>query len=149
MGHITLLIRDAIHATKAVKGQSVTDFLIEHLDLRTTKLYEDLPDELAEVYMTQTSFEEHVWQLFFDGASRTGPRENIIVGVRVVLVSSQNYVIPHALSTELCSNNVAEYNAPLIGIQITDEIVLKISKRIMIQNSSSRFAGSTKSDMNS
>ena len=34
---------------KAVKGQSVEDFLAEHPDPRATKLYEDLPDEVAEV----------------------------------------------------------------------------------------------------
>jgi len=66
---------------KAVKGQTVTDFLAEHLDLRMTKLYEDLPDEVTEVCLTQTSFEEQVWQLFFDDASRTGPRGNIVAGV--------------------------------------------------------------------
>ena len=32
----------------------------------------DLPDEVAEIYLTQTSFERQVWQLFLDGASRTG-----------------------------------------------------------------------------
>jgi len=39
----------------------VVDFLAEHPDPRATRLYEDLPDEIAEVYMTQTSFEEQVW----------------------------------------------------------------------------------------
>jgi len=44
----------------------------------------------------------------------------------VVLVSPQNYVIPHAFSlTVPCSNNVAEYNALLIGKQIADEIGVK------------------------
>jgi len=67
-----------------------------------------------------------VWQLFFDGASRTGPRGNIIVGVGVVFISPQNYVIPRAFSlTESCSSNVAEYNALLIGMQIVDEIGVK------------------------
>ena len=66
---------------KAVKGQVVADFLAEYPDPRVTKLYEDLPDEVTEVCLTQTSFERQVWQLFFDGASRTGPRENIIAGV--------------------------------------------------------------------
>ena len=42
---------------KAMKGQAVTDFLVEHPDPRVTKLYENLPDELAEVCQTQTSFE--------------------------------------------------------------------------------------------
>ena len=51
---------------RAVKGQTVTDFLAEHPDSRATKLYEDLPDEVAEVCMTQMTFEEQVWQLFFE-----------------------------------------------------------------------------------
>ena len=73
-----------------------------------------------------TSFEGQVWQLFFDSALRTGPRGNIVAGVGVALVSPQNYIIPHAFSlTEPCSNNVAEYNALLIGIQITDKIRIK------------------------
>ena len=59
----------------------MADFLAEHPDPRTTKLYEDLPDEIAEVCMTQTPFEEQVWQLFFDGASRTGPRGSIVARV--------------------------------------------------------------------
>ena len=116
---------------RAVKGQAVADFLTEHPDLRATKLYEDLPDEVAKVCLTQTSFEGQVWQLFFDDASRTGPRGNIVAGVRVVLVFPQNYVIPHAFSlTEPCSNNVAEYNALLIGMRIADEIGVKKSRSI-------------------
>ena len=63
---------------RAMKGQAVADFLAEHLDLRTTKLYEDLPDEVTEVCLTQTSFEGQVWQLLFDGASITGPQGNIV-----------------------------------------------------------------------
>ena len=77
-----------------MKGQAVADFLAEHPDSRATELHEDLPDEVAEVCLTQTSFEGQVWQLFFDGASRTGPRGHVVAGVGVVLVSPQNYVIP-------------------------------------------------------
>ena len=134
---------------KAIKGQAVADFLAEHPDPRAVKVYEDLPDEVAEVCLTQTSFESQVWQLFFDGASRTSPKGHIVAGVGVVLVSPQNYVIPRAVSlTEPCSNNVAEYNALLIGMQFADEIGVKNleaygdSKLI-----SAKFAGSTKSDM--
>ena len=109
-----------------MKRQAVTDFLAEHPDLRATKLYEDLPDEVTEVCLTQISFEGQVWKLFFDGASRMGPRGNIIARVGVVLVSPQNYIIPRAFSlTESCSNNVAEYNALLIGMQFADEIGVK------------------------
>ena len=109
-----------------VKGQAVADFLTEHPDPRATELYEDLPDEVVEVCLTQTAFERQVWQLFFDGASRTSPQGHVIAGVGVVLVSLENYVIPRAFSlTEPCSNNVAEYNALLIGMQIANEIGVK------------------------
>ena len=55
-----------------------------------------------------------------------GSLRKYLVGVGVVLVSPQNYVIPRAFSlTEPCSNNVAEYNALLIGMQIADEIGVK------------------------
>ena len=45
---------------KTVKGQAVADLLADHPDPRVTKLYEDLVDEVAEVCLTQTSFEEQV-----------------------------------------------------------------------------------------
>jgi len=111
---------------KATKGQAVADFLDEHPYPRATKLYEELLDEVTEVYMTQTSIEKQVWQLFFDGASRVGPIGNIIAGVGVVLLSAQNNVIPCAFSlTELCSNNVTEYNAFLIRMKLAKENAVK------------------------
>ena len=43
-----------------------------------------------------------------------------------MLISPQNYVIPRAFSlTEPCTNNVAEYNALLIGMQLAKEIGVK------------------------
>ena len=93
---------------KAAKGQVVTDFLTEHPVPRAIEFYEDLPNEVAEVCLTQTFFEGQVCQLFFDGASRTGPRGNVVEGVGVVFVSPQNYIIPRTFSlTEPCSNNIA------------------------------------------
>jgi len=83
---------------KAIKGQAVADFLAEHPVPETSKLYEDLPDEVAEVCMTQASFENQVWQMYFDGASRAGQNGKIVAGVGVVLVSPQNYVLPRAFS---------------------------------------------------
>jgi len=41
-------------------------------------------------------------------------------------VSPHNYVIPHAFSlTESCSNNVANYNALFVGMQLAKEIGVK------------------------
>jgi len=76
--------------------------------------------------MTQISFEGQVWKLFFDGTSRMGLGGNIVAGVGVVLVSPQNYVIPYTFFlTELCFNNVAEYNALLIRMQLIEDIEAK------------------------
>jgi len=50
----------------------------------------------------------------------------MIAGVGVVLISSHNYVNPHAFSlTESCSNNVSKYNALLIGMQLAEKIGVK------------------------
>ena len=50
----------------------------------------------------------------------------IVAGVEVVLISPHNNVIPRAfLLTEPCSNNVLEYNALLIGMQLPKEIGVK------------------------
>jgi len=43
---------------KAIKGQAVTDFLADHLVLETSKLCDDLPDEIAEVNLINVSSEE-------------------------------------------------------------------------------------------
>jgi len=55
--------------------------------------------------------------MFFYGASRTGLKGKIITGVGVVFVSPQNHILPLAFSLTIpYSNNVAEYNALLIGL---------------------------------
>ena len=134
---------------KAVKGQVVVDFLANHLVSGTSKLYNDLPYEIVEVKVINASSEEQAWQLFFDGASRTNPEGNVVAGVGIELIFPHNYVILHAFSlTEPYSNNVSEYNALLIGMQLVERLESKISKYMVIQSSSStRFVRSTKSDM--
>ena len=106
---------------KAVKGQAIADFLAAHPVPDTSKLYEELPDEITEA--NATSKEPEVWQMYFDGASRSGPHGRIIAGVGVVFISPNGHVLPRAFSlTEPCSNNVAEYNALLVGLQIAKEL---------------------------
>ena len=60
MGHNALTILDAIHAIKATKGQAMVDFLTDHPILKSSKLYNDLPDEIAEVNTAHISLEESV-----------------------------------------------------------------------------------------
>ena len=92
------------------------DFLLAHPDLKTLKLQEDIPDEVIEANMTS---EDEDWQIFFDGTSRMGPKCKIVIGVGVVFVSPHNHILPRAFSLmESCFNNVTEYNALLIGLQL-------------------------------
>ena len=65
---------------------------------------------------------DDVWQMFFDRASRTGLKGKIIAGVGVIFVSPENYVLRAFSLTESCSNNVAEYNALLIGLQLAQQM---------------------------
>ena len=106
----------------------MSDFLADHPVSRNSKLYDDLSNEIVEVDIINASSEEQVWQLFFDGASKTNPEGNIVAGVGVVLISLHNYVISRAFSlTEPCSNNVSEYNTLLIRMQFVQEIEVKKS----------------------
>ena len=64
--------------------------------------------------------------MFFDGASRTGPECKIITGVEIVFISPENHVLPRAFSlTELYSNNVADYNVLLIGLQFSQQMEVR------------------------
>lgn len=61
--------------------------------------------------------------MFFDGTSQAGPNGNMVAGVGIILVSPDNLVIHYAYSLkEPCSNNVAEYNALVMGLQLTRQI---------------------------
>ncbi|XP_020250069.1 uncharacterized protein LOC109827477 [Asparagus officinalis] len=87
------------------------------------KLYQDIPDETYEANILS---KEHVWQLYFDGAARASPTSPVITGVGVVFISPQNHVLPRAVSlTDPCSNNVAEYNALLISLDIAKQLGVK------------------------
>ena len=66
---------------------------------------------------------DDVGHLFFEGASSTGPKGKIITRVRVVFISPENHVLSRAFSlTEPYSNNKADYNALLIGLQLAQQM---------------------------
>ena len=80
---------------KVIKGQALANFLVAHPVSKTSKLHEDIPNEVMKDNITSS---EDVWQLFFDGASRTGPKGKIAAGVEVVFISPKNHVLPRAFS---------------------------------------------------
>ena len=61
---------------KAVKGQALADFWQLIRFWRASKLHEDISIEVFESNMIS---EDEVWQMFFDGASKTGPKGKIIL----------------------------------------------------------------------
>jgi len=105
---------------KAIKVQALVNFLLAHPIPESSKLHADIPDEVIEANITSS---DDVWQLFFDGASRTEPKGKIVAVAGVVFISLENHVLPCAFSlTEPYSNNVAEYNALLIGLHLAQQI---------------------------
>ncbi|XP_074299422.1 uncharacterized protein LOC141630515 [Silene latifolia] len=61
------------------------------------------------------------WQMYFDGAAtRDG------AGTGVVFLSPEGHMLPYSfVLTEMCSNNVAEYQALILGLQMAIEIGVK------------------------
>ncbi|KAI5316794.1 hypothetical protein L3X38_036501 [Prunus dulcis] len=97
---------------KAIKGQALADFLAAHPTPDNMELPADLPDE--EVF----TIEALTWQLYFDGAARRNG-----AGAGLVFITPSGGLIPYSFSLlTLCSNNVAEYEALIIGLEIALEM---------------------------
>ena len=97
---------------KAIKGQALADFLAAHPIPDNMQLPDDFPDD--DVLSIETSS----WQLYFDGASRKRG-----AGAGIVLVTPSGGLIPYSFSLlALCSNNAAEYEALIIGLEIALEM---------------------------
>jgi ribonuclease HI len=93
---------------KSMKGQVVADFIVGHsIDQNN--------DESCNLVSI------HPWKLFFDGsACREGQ------GVGVVLVSPRGAVFEQSVRLEyFCTNNQAEYEAILLGLQILSSMGIK------------------------
>ncbi|XXG41985.1 hypothetical protein AAC387_Pa01g2344 [Persea americana] len=105
---------------KAIKGQALADFLVEHPLPKDSSLRDDLLDE--PVYSVETSLSNASWNMYFDGATRTNEKGKPISGFGILFVNLDKYLIPHAFSLlEPCSNNAVEYQALIIGLELTFE----------------------------
>lgn len=109
---------------KEIKGQAIADFLTKNSGSDKTMLHEDLPNKAAEAYSTHAIPKS--WEPYSNRASQTSLQGIPIVGVEIALISARNYVIQRTFSlTHGYTNNVAEYNALLIGLQIARELRVK------------------------
>ncbi|XP_020972665.1 uncharacterized protein LOC110269284 [Arachis ipaensis] len=87
---------------KAVKGQVITDFLVDNSN--------NLNDQGANVIDVEVDY----WKLYFDGSKH---KNGAWVGI--LIISPEG--IPSEFQFELkypCSNNVAEYEALILGLEI-------------------------------
>jgi ribonuclease HI len=91
----------AYEPLKSMKGQVVADFIVEH---RIKDTY-----ELDISYLTVTP-----WTLYFDGSVCNEGQ-----GIGIVLVSPSNAYFDFASRLETyCTNNPAEYEALLFGLEL-------------------------------
>jgi hypothetical protein len=108
---------------KAVKGQAIADFLAAHPLPPDSNLNDDLPDEPVFHIETFPGHPRDRWEIDFDGATRTNSNEELTSGVGIRFITPEGHMIPHSLSlTESCSNNVAEYQALIMGMEMAHEI---------------------------
>ncbi|XP_050229171.1 uncharacterized protein LOC126678311 [Mercurialis annua] len=91
---------------KAVKGQALADFLADHPNV-----------PIKEV----TCFDLIPWKLWFDGS-----KTNKGAGAGILIVSLQDLVFRMSFSlTFQCTNNQAEYEALIIGLEVLAELGAK------------------------
>ncbi|XP_070006751.1 uncharacterized protein [Nicotiana sylvestris] len=103
---------------KAIKGQVLVDSLAGHPIPDDWELTDELPDEDAMVIEVKPP-----WKMYFDGVAHRGG-----AGTSVVFLTSQG-VLPYSFTlTQLCSNNVAEYQALILGLEMAVEM-----KRLQLQ----------------
>ena len=95
---------------KAIKRQALADFLAIHV------AWEISNDHLNEKIFYVDIFSS--WMMFFDGLTRYDR-----IGVGVVFVSPQRQILPYSfVLSERCFNNIAEYKALIIELQMVIEM---------------------------
>ncbi|XP_059627593.1 uncharacterized protein LOC132270430 [Cornus florida] len=106
---------------KAVKGRGVAEFLADH---PSTKIDSEICDEVDNLYLDYTP-----WTLMFDGSSTHDGG-----GARIVIISSKGMKTKFSFFLDFkCTNNQAEYEALIIGLEIL--LKLKVEKVQIIGDS--------------
>ncbi|XP_059663931.1 uncharacterized protein LOC132309660 [Cornus florida] len=106
---------------KTVKGRAMAEFLADHL---STKIDSEVCDEVDNLYLDYTS-----WTLMFNGSSTHDGG-----GARIVITSPKERKTTFSFFLDFkCTNNQAEYEALIIGLEILLE--LKVDKVQIIGDS--------------
>ncbi|KAG5236797.1 RNA-directed DNA polymerase (Reverse transcriptase), Ribonuclease [Salix suchowensis] len=105
---------------KAVKGSVIADHLADHAVEDYEPLDFDLPDEDILVVRNDTEASEW-WTLYFDGAVNVSGN-----GVGAVIISPDGKQYPFSTRLQFeCTNNTAEYEACIIGLEAALELKVK------------------------
>ncbi|PKI66962.1 hypothetical protein CRG98_012627 [Punica granatum] len=95
----------------SVKGQAIADHLAEFPIKDNTPINPDFPDE--RILQVEGEEEKPGWKMYFDGAINSARS-----GIGTVLISPDGRYYPVAAKIDFpCTNNVAEYEACIIGLQ--------------------------------
>ncbi|XP_058002286.1 uncharacterized protein LOC131179455 [Hevea brasiliensis] len=120
---VILSTYDIVYMTrKAVKGKVITDLLAENPMQHYEALDFEFPDEYINEVSSDNKEPNDVWEMYLDGAVNLSGN-----GIAVVLMSPNGKYFPIAIKLRFnCTNNVAEYEACVIGLQAA--IKMKIKK---------------------
>ena len=100
---------------KAIKGQTLADFLAYHPIPTIWEISNDFLDE--EIFYVDIF---PLWMMFFDGSACYDG-----TGAGVVFVSPQRQILPYSfVLSEKCSKNVTEYQTLIIGLQMAIEMTI-------------------------
>ncbi len=113
---------DIVYMTrKAIKGSIIADLVAEN----PIQDYEAPDFEFPDEHVNKVNGEEKepadVWEMYFDGAINLSGN-----GIRAVLVSLDGKHFPIAIKLRFdCTNNIAEYEACVMGLQAAIEMKVR------------------------
>ncbi|XP_055830980.1 uncharacterized protein LOC129900016 [Solanum dulcamara] len=114
---------DIVYVTqKAIKGQALADHLAENpvdQDYEPLKTY--FPDEEVLFVGEDVSERYDGWRMFFDGASNS---KRVGIGAVLILEKGQYYPISAKIRFD-CTNNMAEYEACILGLRMAIDMNVK------------------------
>ncbi|XP_042482763.1 uncharacterized protein LOC122063145, partial [Macadamia integrifolia] len=111
---------DIVYVTqKSINGSVITEHLSAHPVVDTRPLNDIFPDEY--VVSVEVENEVGIWQMLFDGAANHKG-----CGAGVLLITPEGLNIPMAYRLDFeCTNNMAEYEACLMGLKAAISIGVK------------------------
>ncbi|XP_039062707.1 uncharacterized protein LOC120207270 [Hibiscus syriacus] len=113
----------------AIKGSAIAGFLASHASEDYESLnFIFLDEDLICIYTKEESIEGNKsWTLYFDGASNALGK-----GIGAMLISLEENYYPFTSRLEFfCTNNIAEYEACIMGLKATIERKVKTLKVYM------------------